>query len=323
MPSLRSINLLTALLTVLSLMAQDPVPRQATADHCMPAADSVAVQDLSEQEDLTDPAGDLYPNWSNQGVGIYGGVPLPDEYKIDLRGFAMPTPSRLVTSGYGYRKRFRRQHHGLDIKVYVGDTIYAAFSGKVRMVSFERKGYGYYIVMRHPNGLETVYGHLSKQLVKEGQIIHAGEPIGLGGNTGRSYGSHLHFETRFLGLIIDPAILFDFPNQDVTADHYVVRRQGKNTLVGHHNPKAATDDLAATTPAKANAKANANAKATTKATTPAKAKANTNATIYKVREGDTLGAIARKHGTTVDRLCRLNGLKENSILRIGQIIKLP
>ena len=88
-------------------------------------------------------------------------------------------------------------HNGLDIKVYIGDTIRAAFSGKVRMVKYERRGYGKYVVIRHENGLETVYGHLSKQIVDENQYVEAGEPIGLGGNTGRSTGSHLHFETRF------------------------------------------------------------------------------------------------------------------------------
>lgn len=89
-------------------------------------------------------------------------------------------------------------HNGLDIKVYIGDTIRAAFSGKVRMVKYERRGYGKYVVIRHENGLETVYGHLSKQIVDENQYVEAGEPIGLGGNTGRSTGSHLHFE-RVLG----------------------------------------------------------------------------------------------------------------------------
>ena len=109
-------------------------------------------------------------------------------------------------------------HNGLDIKVYIGDTIRAAFSGRVRIVRYERSGYGKYVVIRHDNGLETIYGHLSKQLVKEDQFVKAGEVIGLGGNTGRSTGSHLHFETRLLGQVINPEFLFDFPKQDIVAD---------------------------------------------------------------------------------------------------------
>lgn len=111
-------------------------------------------------------------------------------------------------------------HKGIDVKVYIGDTICAAFDGKVRVVNYDANGYGYYIVIRHSNGLETVYGHLSKQLVKINQIVKSGEPIGLGGNTGRSTGSHLHFETRLCGMALNPSYMFDFVAQDVKSDHY-------------------------------------------------------------------------------------------------------
>ena len=112
----------------------------------------------------------------------------------------------------------------MDIKVYIGDTIRAAFSGKVRIVRYEGGGYGKYIVIRHNNGLETIYGHLSKQLVSENEEVRAGDVIGLGGNTGRSTGSHLHFETRLCGVALNPALMFDFRNQDVTGDFYSFNR---------------------------------------------------------------------------------------------------
>lgn len=124
-----------------------------------------------------------------------------------------------ITSKYGPRRR--RMHKGIDLKVLKGDTIRAAFNGKVRIKAFERRGYGYYVVLRHPNGLETIYGHLSKILVEENQIVRAGETIGLGGNTGRSTGSHLHFETRFLGQAINPAEIIDFENGVPHQDTYV------------------------------------------------------------------------------------------------------
>jgi murein DD-endopeptidase MepM/ murein hydrolase activator NlpD len=140
----------------------------------------------------------------------------------------MPTTSRLVTSNFG--ARWGRQHKGLDIKVYIGDTIRAAFSGKVRIVRNEgaRKGYGKYIVIRHNNGLETIYGHLSKWLVDENQEVRAGDPIALGGNTGRSTGSHLHFETRLCGVALNPAVMFDFKNQDVVGDTWPFNRSTYN-----------------------------------------------------------------------------------------------
>ena len=195
----------------------------------------------------------------------------------------MPTPSRKVTSKFG--RRWGRLHAGIDVKDYTGDTIYAAFDGKARIVKYNARGYGYYVVLRHPNGLETLYGHLSKQLIKENQIVKAGEPIGLGGNTGRSYGSHLHFETRVLGLPINPALMFDFENQDVTGDFFVYKK-----------------GVTATNTAIASSGAN---------------KART----YRVKRGDTLSGIAKKQGISVNRLCKLNGITPKTVLKIGKVLR--
>ena len=207
--------------------AQDLIARQAPVDRRVKAADSVSLKYLLNAERSEEING-LYPDFNNSSVHNYKGAVVPDSFRIDMRHFCMPTPSRQVTSGYGYRPAFRRVHKGLDIKVYIGDTIKAAFSGKVRIVDYERGGYGNYVVIRHNNGLETVYGHLSKQLVEEKQTVKAGEPIGLGGNTGISTGSHLHFECLFLGKAIDPALLFDFENQDIVSDYYVFHNDAES-----------------------------------------------------------------------------------------------
>ena len=207
--------------TSLPSQGQDLLARQAPVDRKMKAVDSIVLHRLIEQETFENPAGDLYEEWDNQ-LTHYNASVLPDEATIDLRGFCMPTPSRVITSNFG--ARWGRQHKGLDIKVYIGDTIRAAFSGKVRIVKYEPKGYGKYVVIRHHNGLETYYGHMSKQLVRENEEVKAGDPIGLGGNTGRSTGSHLHFETRLCGVALNPALMFDFRNQDVTGDFYTYRR---------------------------------------------------------------------------------------------------
>jgi murein DD-endopeptidase MepM/ murein hydrolase activator NlpD len=137
------------------------------------------------------PSDDMYPTWTN--TVVHYNSTLPDSFRIDLRNYVMPTPSTKITDIFGYRPNRRRVHQGLDIKVQTGDTIYAAFDGKVRITSYQRRGYGYYVVIRHNNGIETLYAHLSKRLVDVNQNVKAGDPIGLGGNTGRSSGAHLHF----------------------------------------------------------------------------------------------------------------------------------
>ena len=182
-----------------------------------------SVEIFHRMKNFTNPAEDLYDMiWTNQKINAYEYVPT--NFEIDLRNFSMPTKHRKITSNYGYRKQFGRDHHGVDVKVYIGDTICSAFSGKVRICKYNAGGYGYYVVIRHNNGLETLYGHLSKILVKENQTVKSGEPIGLGGNTGKSTGSHLHFETRLCGVSIDPLKMFDFENQDMVSNKFTFKK---------------------------------------------------------------------------------------------------
>lgn len=210
-----------------SVTAQDKLPSKAMG--VQPMASVAMPQHVSPgmAVDLENPASYLYPEWSNAYVHNYVDVVLPDSVVISMKGYCMPTDSTRITDTFGYRPRRGRLHLGLDVKVLTGDTIRAAFDGKVRISRYERRGYGHYLVIRHPNGLETVYGHLSRKLVEENDIVHAGDPIGLGGSTGRSTGSHLHFETRVLGNAINPAKMFDFPNQRVKSDYYVYYKNTK------------------------------------------------------------------------------------------------
>lgn len=294
--------------SAIPVAGQDLLARQAPIDRRMKAVDSVALNRLIQTEQQESPAADLYDDWNNKYA--HRATELPDSFRIDLRHFCMPTTSRVLTSNFG--ARWGRQHKGLDIKVYIGDTIRAAFSGKVRIVRYEAGGYGKYVVIRHYNGLETIYGHMSKQLVKEDQVVRAGEPIGLGGNTGRSTGSHLHFETRLCGVALNPALMFDFVNQDVVSDFYTFRRssyerEGKavNRLrgVGVQKIKKSDDDD------------DDIAKAATAS------KVDQAIKFHKVRKGETLGAIARKRGTTINELCKLNHISKSTRLMPGQILK--
>ncbi len=270
-----------------AIYGQDLLAFQAPIDRQLRAVDSLALRLSIEAEE--EMAGlELYAeSWNNDFTHCYSSELVPDSFKIDLRGFAMPTTSRKVTSAYGYRPRFRRFHYGLDVKVQTGDTIYAAFDGKVRIVRYEPRGYGKYVVIRHNNGLETIYAHFSKHLVSVDQEVKAGEPIGLGGNTGRSFGSHLHFETRLLGQPINPALLFDFAMQDVTDDYYVFHKE---------NAPARNNSYYAS-----NKKGGVN--------------------YYKVRKGDTLSSISKKLGVSVSRLRASNNLGKKSYIRANQVLK--
>lgn len=224
---IRHAVLAVAVVLTVQASGQDVLAAQAPMDRQMAKIDSVVLDRLLKIEDYEYPAQDLYPEWSNEYAHKYTNVVIPDSLLIDLTGFCMPTENTKITDIFGYRPRRRRMHYGLDVKVQRGDTIRAAFDGKVRYVSYQRRGYGNYVVIRHPNGLETLYAHLTKKLVDENEVVKAGDPIGLGGNTGRSTGTHLHFETRLLGKALNPALLFDFPNQDVTGDTYLYTKPKK------------------------------------------------------------------------------------------------
>ena len=324
---------LTAFSTAAS--AQDLLANRAPSDRKLTDLKAIKINNTSAfaSVDLHNPAADIYSTWDHTSALIAPGA-LPPNFKVDLRGFAMPTPSRKITSKFG--PRWGRQHKGLDIKVYIGDTIYAAFDGKVRIVKYNAGGWGYYVVLRHPNGLETLYGHLSKQLVKEDQIVRAGEPIGLGGNSGSSTGSHLHFETRLLGTAINPALMFDFEAQDVTGDYYLVKtgtvqNAKQTTTVVAQKEK---EEVKAPAPAEQNQvvqfpaatpKTPEVAPAANEAQAPATPKQPeskaTKEVTYVVRKGDTPYSIAKNHGISLDQLYKLNGLKPGVNIKAGQVLK--
>lgn len=289
--------------------AQDLLARQAPVDRKMAAVDTIMLRNITMREELESPSADLYANWDNKYA--HRATELPETYKIDLRHFTMPTTSRVITSNFG--SRWGRQHKGLDIKVYIGDTIRAAFSGKVRIVRYEAGGYGKYIVIRHNNGLETIYGHLSKQLVEENQEVRSGEVIGLGGNTGRSTGSHLHFETRLCGVALNPALMFDFRAQDVTGDYYAFNKDtydSESTNATCLRGKQDSSTYASTD--------SSDDYATNKRTTSG---LTDQISYHKVKKGETLDRIAKKRGVTVEKICKLNHITKTMRLRPGQILR--
>ena len=291
-------------------IAQDLLARQAPVDRKMKAVDTLLLHNIIEKENQESPAAQLYNEWDNRYA--HRQTALPDSFRIDLRHFCMPTPSRVITSNFG--TRWGRQHKGLDIKVYIGDTIRAAFSGKVRIVRYEARGYGNYIVVRHGNGLETIYGHLSKQLVSENQEVRAGDVIGLGGNTGRSTGSHLHFETRLCGVALNPALLFDFRAQDVTGDYYTFRNNSYQRESAEANRLRGKIGNGGYTPDQVRGGVASRRE-------DVEAFNTVQVQYHKVQAGETLNSIARKRGVTVEQICRLSHISKSTKIKPGSILR--
>jgi murein DD-endopeptidase MepM/ murein hydrolase activator NlpD len=244
------------------------------------------------------PATELYDNWDNDYLH-YPSVDFSKKTDTtlvrlvggDLGKFSMPRLG-YVTSEYGWRRR--RFHYGIDLQLNIGDSVKAAFDGVVRVTRYHQ-GYGNIIVVRHFNGLETFYAHLSVSRVYENQPVKAGEFIGFGGSTGWSTGPHLHFETRYMGKPFNPRKIIDFEKHTLKSDTMMVC--------------AALFDLRAV------------AKTVNVAANNGNNYSNSGATYHIIRKGQTLSHVAAIYHTTVTRLCQLNGLTSRSILQIGQRIR--
>ncbi len=219
-----------------------------------------------------------YQVWCQNKVNPYdiSLVDMEEVITIDLDGYYPPT-KKYVTSNFGWIRW--RYHYGIDLKVHRGDQVYSAFDGVVRIATRVR-GYGNFVVVRHCNGLETLYAHLNRIDVAVGDSVKAGSSLGMGGNTGRSTGYHLHFEIRYLGNAINPNDLIDFDKCEVKNRFFQL---GANTF--EYQKEIAK------------------------------------IRYWVVRSGDTLSRISARTGISIARLCSLNGINRNSILRIGQRIR--
>ena len=227
---------------------------------------------------------------------------LPISMVIDLvdslKSYHYPFKGR-VTSKYGPRRS--RIHQGTDIDLETGDPVYATFDGRVRVTTYVRGGYGNLVIIRHDNGLETYYGHLSEISVEPDEWVTAGQVIGKGGNTGRSTGSHLHFEMRYKGHTFDPERLIDFSTGTLRRETFLLKRT-------YFSPYSRfTQDFEEEIQSDEEDKRIAAEAAAIK--------------YHIVKRGDTLSRIAVNNQTTVTKLCQLNGITRNSVLRIGQRIR--
>ena len=243
--------------------------------------------------------------WDTENISAYRTVSIdsiPKAVAINLvdslKHYRYPYVGR-ITSRYGMRHR--RPHNGIDVALKVGDTICSAFDGRVRFSKATNTGYGTLIIIRHDNGLETYHGHLSARLVEENDRVVAGQPIGLGGNSGRSTGPHIHFETRYYGQSFDPERIINFRTGELRRDKILLKK-GYYSIYSKYeqdfNAEAERED----------------AEKKEKALSAEKR-------YYKVRSGDYLGLIAKRNHTTVGAICRLNGIKPTTTLQIGRVLR--
>jgi murein DD-endopeptidase MepM/ murein hydrolase activator NlpD len=230
---------------------------------------------------------EYYGLWDSRRVNPYGvdrksfsdtiNVVL---YDTTLGSFwSAPVKETFPTSHFG--PRGGRFHYGTDLELDMGDTIRSVWDGIVRITSFDARGYGYYVLVRHYNGLETLYGHLSSIQTEVGTLVKAGQPIGLGGNTGRSSGPHLHFEIRYQGNPINAEEVFHFSSGSILKDQFLLTPE----QFGYAARKARK------------------------------------VYYHRVRPGDTMYSIASRYGITISRLARLNGISARSKLRSGRRLR--
>lgn len=239
-------------------------------------------------------------NWNTKVFNPY--KKLEKKYPLHIQfndsTYASPIPrKKVVTSRYGWRNR--RAHNGIDIDLVTGDRVMSMFDGVVRYVN-RHSGHGKTVVVRHFNGLETVYAHLSKQFVKVNDTIRKGQIIGAGGTTGNARGSHLHLEVLFLGIPIHPEYLFDFSNETNIVRAKDIWVTEKWTTAYRHNSKRKSKIDVCTTKEEAIQSKKQEKK------------------IYTVRRGDTLSKISNKYRVSIAAICKANSIRRTSTLRIGQ-----
>ncbi|MBI2279182.1 MAG: peptidoglycan DD-metalloendopeptidase family protein [Bacteroidetes bacterium] len=181
-------------------------------------------------EDTPIPSNSMYRNWNTEHISPYDDELSANDTNIfltlvdieNLCDFVMPIQNPVITSNYGYRSG--RNHNGIDLDLQVWDPVVASFDGMIR-IALKHPSFGRVVVIRHYNGLETIYAHLHRLKVKPGDIVEAGQIIGLGGSSGRSTGSHLHYELRFKGKPLNPKHIISFKENKLISESLELRKQ--------------------------------------------------------------------------------------------------
>ncbi len=295
------ITLFVSLVFSLHSLGQEPVPATIEPINETFEVDSIHSDDEAlEVDSLRTTDETIYKNIWNSTQIKYPANTLPnknDTVVITLIGpnddqFVAPVKGQIL-SKFGIRHR--RMHTGTDIRLNAGDTVRSAFDGRVRLAK-RFNGYGNLVLVRHSNGLETIYAHLSKICVKVNDTVKAGDLVGLGGRTGRATCNHLHFETRLFGEPFDSGKYIDLETFALKSDKvYYKNKQFAIDLADLKNKPAASGQLLAS---------------------------SGGASKHVIRRGDNLWAIAKKYNTTVKKLCTANNITASKTLKVGSVIRI-
>ncbi len=281
---------------------------------------------------------DIYTqHWDTTGVFAYRDIEYNDLPSItelqlveNLDQFHAPVIGKIF-SKYGPRRY--RSHNGVDIPLKIGEPVYATFDGRVRYAKYNTGGYGYLVIVRHRNGLETWNAHLSKLNVQPNEYVKAGQVIGFSGNTGRSRGPHLHFEIRYQDQTFDPEFLIDFESGHLKYQTFALEKSFFNIHSRaseileeddtYDLPLLASNDSDTTSADILDqiAKAQQSQKKST-STSKQPTLNSSNAVYHTIRQGDMLGKLAIRYGVSIDQICRLNGINRNTILRLGKKLRI-
>jgi murein DD-endopeptidase MepM/ murein hydrolase activator NlpD len=241
-------------------------------------------------------AAHYYVVWDSRNIDPYNLSPTEFKESINIKLFDpeqdqtwnLPLVKTKITSHFG--PRWGRWHEGMDIDAETGDPVMTTFDGVVRIVGVDGRGYGNFVLVRHYNGLETLYGHLSKQKVEPGDMVKAGDTIGLAGNTGRSFGDHLHYENRYEGNAFSPAWIWDFPQESIVGQTFLLTPKVWDHLRGGAAYQGEFDS----------------SKSKLKHTV-----------MHRVQRGETIETIALQYSMTVEELAKINKIQIDSPLRPG------
>ncbi|OBX24066.1 MULTISPECIES: M23 family metallopeptidase [Bizionia] len=258
--------------------------------------DLLETYEVKEAEDAVDITTDY---WDTSKIRVdYGkDIKFPIHLQFNDSNYVSPiSKNKVITSRYGWRKG--RAHRGIDIDLVTGDSLFAMFDGVVRFANYS-SGHGRSVVVRHFNGLETAYAHLSSYGVKENDSVIAGSYLGKGGTSGNARGSHLHLEVSYQGIQINPEYLLQFndSNEVLNNEIWITRDMTRPEL--HNSKRKGTIDVPTTE-------------------SEAIAIANKPKTVYIVKRGDTLSRISSRNHMSLAALCKLNGINKNATLKIGQ-----
>ncbi len=231
--------------------------------------------------------------------------------------FDMPIRGR-VTSHFGMR--WGRPHNGIDLDLDTGDAVKAAFKGRVRC-SYYSKSYGNIIIIRHYNGLETYYAHLSRRDVRVNEYVEAGQVIGLGGSTGRSTGSHLHFEVRYKGHPINPAQVVNLSTFRLHGHTFIIDRNSSSPSNPYSNKHYAGGSHWSVETASAGKGHYGHSHYNSSKRSKSKKTSRSSKKYHKVRRGDSLSKIAQRYGTSMRRICSLNGISKRTTLKVGRSLR--